>query len=338
MAYTLAELAVQFGCELHGDPDLTVQSIATLSSASAGDISFFANKKYKQELQNTGASVVILNPEALSDCPTAALVCANPYATYARIAQLMYPIKKSGKGIHPSAVVKVALPESVSVGANAVIESGVQLGEDVSIGANSYVGENTAIDSGTVLDANVTILHDISIGKNCYFHPGVVIGSDGFGQAPDVDGYVKIPQIGRVVIGNSVEIGANTTVDRGTLSDTIIEDGVKLDNLIQVAHNVHIGEHTVIAATVGISGSTKIGKRCMIGGRAGFVGHIEICDDVIINSSTVVTGNITEKGHYGGTGGFPHQAAKDWTRNVAQFRRLNDLAKRIKQLEKKSKE
>ena len=334
MQFTLAELAIKFGCELKGNPETVVSAIASLSSASAGDISFLANKKYKQQLIDTNATAVILRETDLEHCSVDALICDNPYATYARIAQLLYPIK-STTGIHPSAVVNVELPNTVSVGANAVIESGVQLGENVSIGANCFVGENTSIGAGTILDANVTIRHEVLIGKDCYFHPGVVIGGDGFGQAPDVDGYVKIPQIGRVIIGNAVEIGANTTVDRGTLDDTVIEDGVKLDNLIQVAHNVHIGAHTVIAATVGISGSTKIGKRCMIGGRAGFVGHIEICDDVIINSSTVVTSNITEKGHYGGTGGFPHQAAKDWTRNVAQFRRINNLAKRVKELEKK---
>ncbi len=334
MQFTLAELAIKFGCELKGNPEAVVSSIATLSSALAGDISFFANKKYKQQLIDTNATAVILREADLENCSVAALICENPYATYARIAQLIYPIK-SAVGVHSSAVVNVDLPKSVSVGANAVIELGAQLGENVSIGANCFVGENTHIGAGSILDANVTIRHDVLIGEDCYFHPGVVIGSDGFGQAPDVDGYVKIPQVGRVVIGNAVEIGANTTVDRGTLDDTIIEDGVKLDNLIQVAHNVHIGAHTVIAATVGISGSTKIGKRCLIGGRAGFVGHIEICDDVIINSSTVVTSNITEKGHYGGTGGFPHQAAKDWTRNVAQFRRINNLAKRVKELEKK---
>ena len=336
MQFTLAELAVKFGCELKGDPETVVNSIATLSSASAGDISFFTNKKYKQELINTKASVVILRHSDLQDCTVNALISVNPYASYARVAQLFYPIKRPAEGIHPSAVINNSkLPKMLSIGPNVVIEEGVVLGENVAIGANCYIGANTEIGAGTILDANVTIRHDIILGKNCYIHPGVVIGSDGFGQAPDVDGYVKIPQAGRVVIGNDVEIGANTTVDRGTLSDTIIEDGVKLDNLIQVAHNVVIGEHTVIAATCGISGSTKIGKRCMIGGRVGFVGHLEVCDDVIINSSTVVTSSITEKGHYGGTGGFPHQLAKDWTRNVAQFRRINNLAKRVKELEKK---
>ena len=336
MQFTLAELAIKFGCELKGDPKTIVRSIDTLSSASAGDISFFTNKKYKQELINTKASAVILSHRDIENCSVNALICTNPYATYARIAQLFYPIKRLPVGVHPSAVTNDnKILKTVSIGPNVVLEEGVELGDNVSISANCYVGANTKIGSGSILDANVTIRHNIIIGENCYFHPGVVIGSDGFGQAPDVDGYVKIPQVGRVIIGNDVEIGANTTVDRGALADTVIEDGVKLDNLIQVAHNVVIGEHTVIAATCGISGSTKIGRRCMIGGGVGFVGHIEVCDDVIINSSTVVTSSITEKGHYGGAGGFPHQPAKDWTRNVAQFRRINELAKRVKALEKK---
>ena len=336
MQFTLAELAIKFGCELKGDPEIVVKSIDTLSSASAGDISFFTHKKYKQELINTKASAVIVRAADVDDCPVNALISSNPYASYARIAQLFYPVKRSVAGIHPSSVIYDSkIPKTASIGPNVVLEQGVVIGENVSIAANCYIGAGSKIGAGTIIDANVTIRHEVIIGKDCYFHPGVVIGSDGFGQAPDVDGYVKIPQVGRVLIGNNVEIGANTTIDRGALSDTIIEDGVKLDNLIQVAHNVVIGEHTVIAATCGISGSTKIGKRCMIGGGVGFVGHLEVCDDVIINSSTVVTGNITEKGHYGGAGGFPHQLAKDWTRNVAQFRRLNNLAKRVKELEKK---
>lgn len=336
MSYTLGELAVKFGCELAGDPSTKVNSIATLSSASAGDISFFTNKKYKAELLACKATVVILKKDALEDCPVAALISTNPYATYARIAQLFHPLKKAKLGIHPSAVILTQnVPETVSIGPNAVVDAGVVLGQGVSISANSYVGENSSIGDNTVIAANVSIQHGVMIGSDCYIHSGVVIGSDGFGQAPDVDGYVKIPQIGGVRIGNNVEIGANTTVDRGTLEDTIIEDGVKLDNLIQVAHNVHIGEHTVIAACTGISGSTKIGKRCMVGGRAGFVGHIEVCDDVIINSSTVVTQSITQKGHYSGTGGFPAEDVKKWMKNVAHFRRLGDLAQRVKKIEKK---
>jgi len=336
MQYSLAELAVKFGCELKGNPDAILKSIATLSSASAGDISFFVNKKYKQDLLATKASVVILRAQDVEICPTNALISTNPYATYARIAQLFFPVERPPAGVHPSAVILCSdIPESVSIGPNVVIEEGACIAEKVVIGANSFIGKNTKIGKNTILDVNVNIRHECVIGHDCYFHPGVVIGSDGFGQAPDIDGYVKIPQVGRVVIGNNVEIGANTTLDRGALSDTIIGDGVKLDNLIQIAHNVEIGDHTVIAATCGVSGSTKIGKRCMIGGRVGFVGHIEVCDDVIINSSTVVTSSITEKGHYGGTGGFPHQLAKDWTRNVAQFRRISSLAKRVKELEKK---
>lgn len=335
MTFKLGQLAVQFGCELQGDPDLEIQSIATLSSASAGDIAFFANKKYKQDLLNTSASAVILKTDDLADCKVNALVSKNPYATYARIAQLFHPTKKALNGVHSSAVVlSENLSDSISVGPNVVIEQNVTLGAGVSIAANSFIGEGCVIGADTIIDANVCIQHEVVLGARCYIHSGVVIGSDGFGHAPDVDGYVKIPQIGRVVIGDDVEIGANTTIDRGTIEDTVIENGVKLDNLIQIAHNVHIGEHTVIAACVGVSGSTKIGKRCMIGGQVGFVGHLEVCDDVIINGRTMVSSSITEKGRY--AGGFPMDTATSWMRNVAQFRRLNELAKRVKTLEKKT--
>ncbi|MBT8141437.1 MAG: UDP-3-O-(3-hydroxymyristoyl)glucosamine N-acyltransferase [Gammaproteobacteria bacterium] len=335
MSFTLGELAVKFGCELRGDPAQQINSIATLSSASAGDISFFTNKKYLSELRLTQASAVILKRDALDSCAVDALVCANPYATYARIAQLFHPPQRAPIGVHATAVILAShIPDSVCIGPNVVIEENVQLGENVSIAANSFIGKNVTLGNNCTIAPNVTIQHGSMLGSDCIIHSGVVIGGDGFGQAPDVDGFVKIPQIGNVLIGNSVEIGANTTVDRGTLEDTVIENGVKLDNLIQIGHNVRIGEHTVIAACTGISGSTTIGKRCMIGGRAGFVGHIEICDDVIINSSTVITSSITEKGVYSGAGGFTFAGAKEWMRNVAQFKRLNELAKRIKKLEK----
>ena len=336
MSQTLGELAVKFGCELIGDPDTQSSAISTLSSASAGDIAFFANKKYKSELLSTKASAVIITKESIDDCAAQKLISSNPYATYARIAQLFHPARKSKPGIHPSAVImSMGLPDEISIGPNVVIEENVVLGAGVSISANSYIGSDVNIGANTNIAANVSIQNGVQIGADCYIHSGVVIGSDGFGHAPDVDGYVKIPQIGTVIIGDKVEIGANTTIDRGSMQNTVIENGVKLDNLIQIAHNVHIGEHTVIAACTGVSGSTRIGKRCMIGGQVGFVGHLEVCDDVIINGRTMVSGSITEKGRY--AGGFPMDDAKNWMRNVAQFRRLSTLAKRVKELEKHQK-
>lgn len=333
MTYSLSELAVRFGCELVGDPETQITSIATLSSADAGDISFFANLKYKEALAETKAAAVIVSTDAIELCQTNALVSNNPYATFARIAQLFHPQVKPASGVHASAVSAVILPESVSIGPNVVIETGAKIEENVSIAANSYIGKDVHIKAGTIIDANVSIRHNVIVGQRCYIHSGVVIGSDGFGHAPDTDGYVKVPQIGRVVIGDDVEIGANTTIDRGTMEDTIIGNGVKLDNLIQVAHNVEIGEHTVIAACTGVSGSTKIGKRCMIGGQVGFVGHLSVADDVIINGRTMVSSSITEKGRY--AGGFPMDDARSWMRNVAQFRKLSDLAKKVKLLEKR---
>jgi len=332
MTFSLSELAVRFGCELVGEPSTQITSIGTLSSAQAGDISFFANVKYKQALADTQASVVIIPAEARELCKINALIADNPYATFARIAQLFHPAKTSTKGVHASVISAVDLPEDISIGPNVVIEAGVTLEEGVSIAANCFIGENTSIGAGTIIDANVSIRHAVKIGARCYIHPGVVIGSDGFGHAPDIDGYVKVPQIGRVIIGDDVEIGANTTIDRGTMQDTVISNGVKLDNLIQIAHNVEIGEHTVIAACTGVSGSTIIGKRCMIGGQVGFVGHLSVTDDVIINGRTMVSSSIKEKGRY--AGGFPMDDARSWMRNVAQFRKLSELAKKVKRLEK----
>lgn len=332
MQFTLAELAVRFGCELVGKPDTPIRAIATLSSAQAGDISFFANVKYKEALESSNASAIIIPQEAKDICPANALVAKNPYATFARIAQLFHPQPKAATGVHSSVVSAIALPEDVSIGPNVVIESGVELGSGVSIAANTYIGQDVKLGAGSIIDANVSIRYGVEIGERCYIHSGVVIGSDGFGHAPDDNGYVKVPQIGRVIIGDDVEIGANTTIDRGTIDNTIIQNGVKLDNLIQIGHNVEIGEHTVIAGCTGVSGSTKIGKRCMIGGQVGFVGHLSVVDDVIINGRTMVSGSITEKGRY--AGGFPMDDARSWMRNVAQFRKLNELARTVKKLEK----
>jgi UDP-3-O-[3-hydroxymyristoyl] glucosamine N-acyltransferase len=329
---TLGELAVRFGCKLRGDPDVRVDHVATLEHADATAVSFLANPKYRRFLQTTRAGVVITDAQSAVQCPTAVLISNNPYATYARVAQLLYPPAAAVPGIHPSAVVAptAQVDPSASVGALAVIEA------DVSVGPRSVVGPGCILMSGvrvgadTRLVAQVTLCTGVKVGDRCLIHPGVVIGADGFGLASDREGWVKVPQVGSVRIGNDVEIGANTTVDRGAIEDTVLEDGVKLDNQIQIGHNVRIGAHTVMAACSGVSGSTTIGARCMIAGQVGFSGHLTICDDVIITGRTFVNDNISKPGTY--SGGLTADEAGRFRKNVARFHQLDKLARMVRRL------
>ena len=333
MARSLGELAAQFGCELNGDGTVEVDSVATLANASSGQVGFFANRAYRDQLLATSASAVILESRYVEDCPTVALVSADPYLTYARIAAELHPEPASQPGIHPSAVVESGaevdasceVSANATVSANAVLEAGVYVGPGAVIGPHCRVGEQTRIL------ANATLVQSVTLGQRCIIHPGAVLGSDGFGNARGAQGWVKVPQIGGVRVGNDVEIGANTTVDRGAIDDTVIGDGVRLDNLIQIAHNVQIGDHTAMAAFTGVSGSTVIGKRCMFAGQAGIVGHLTICDDVVIGGATMISKDITEPGFY--TGSFPGEKDRDWKRKVARFRRMEDLVQRVNKLE-----
>jgi len=334
MAATLAELAVKFDCELHGAGELVVDRVATLANAGPGTISFFANPLYREQLLETAAEAVILEAKYVDACPVVSLVAANPYATYARVADFLHPVAVAAPGVHPDASLAAGtkVPSSVHIGAQAVIGAGVELGEQVEIGAGTVLGRNVEIGPHTRLAPRVTVLDGVRIGARCRIHSGVVIGSDGFGFAADGDAWVKVPQLGSVVIGDDVEIGANTTVDRGTIEDTVIEDGVKLDNLVQIAHNVRVGAHTVMAAMSGAAGSTKIGRRCKIGGGVVMINQIQICDDAMFTFRSVVTKSVTRPGIYGGS-----LAADDmprWRRNAARFRRLDGLAERLRTLEK----
>ena len=330
--YALQEIVQRIGGELRGDATLRVQQVAGLEHAGAGQISFLANPRYRQQLLSTRAEAVILAPQVAQDYPRACIVTDNPYAYFARVAQLLNPAERPPAAVHPSAVVETSLPPSVSVGANAVIGAGARVGAGTIIGAGCVVGEGTSIGADAVLHGNVTIYRDCVIGVRVVIHSGAVIGSDGFGFARENDGsYVKIPQIGRVVIGDDVEIGANTTIDRGTLEDTVIEEGAKLDNLVQVAHNCRVGAHTVLAGCTGIAGSTRIGKRCMFGGAAMIIGHIEIADDVIITGASFVGKSIRQPGTY--TGQIPSQKHEEWLRNFSHLRHLDGLAARIRALE-----
>jgi UDP-3-O-[3-hydroxymyristoyl] glucosamine N-acyltransferase len=330
--FRLDELVDRLGGELVGDPAVTVRRVATLDEAGEGDLAFLANPKYHSRLKACRASAVILGPAArdLTDRPR--IVAPDPYVYFARVAQLFTPPEVLPAGIHPAAAVASAVPASVTVGAGASIEADVELGEGVAIGPGCRIGRGARIGAGSRLHANVTVYHECRIGTGCIVHSGCVIGADGFGFARERNGgWIKIPQVGRVMIGDDVEIGANTTIDRGALGDTVIGNGVKLDNQIQIGHNVQVGEHTAIAGCVGVAGSTTIGARCMIGGQAGIIGHLSIADDVVISAGTLVTKSIRRAGVY--TANLPVQAHADWVKNFAHLRHLDALVDRIRALE-----
>lgn len=330
---TLEELARATGAALHGDGACAILGVATLQHARPGTISFLANPKYRRYLATTRASAVILGAEALPACPVSALVTGNPYATYARIVGILYPESLRPPGIAASATVErgAAVGAGVSIAANCLVEAGAALEDGVSLGPGCVVGRGTRIGEGTRLLANVTVCHNVLIGTRVLVHPGAVIGSDGFGIAKEDGRWIKVPQLGGVRIGDDVEIGANTTIDRGAIDDTVIEDGVKLDNQVQVAHNVHIGAHTAIAGCVGIAGSARIGRHCTVGGAAVILGHLELVDDVHITALSLVTKSISEPGIY--SSGTPLQPNQQWHRNFARFRQLDDMARRLNELE-----
>ncbi len=320
--YSLGELAVRFGLELRGDPDLSVTRVATLHNAGPGGISFFANARYRRQLESTRATAVVLSAPHAAACPAAALVDPNPYLAYARIANLLHPASAAVPGVHPSAVVSpgAQVDPTATIGPLAVVEADVRVGARVLIGPGSIVQGGTHIGEDTQLVARVTLCRNTLIGARCILHPGVVVGADGFGFAIDHRRWIKVPQIGSVRVGDDVEIGANTTIDRGAIEDTVIENGVKLDNQIQIGHNVTIGEHTAIASCTGISGSTTIGKRCMIGGLVGMAGHLTIGDDVVITGFSMISASLAGPGTY--SSGFPAEETKTWWRRVAEFRRI----------------
>lgn len=333
MRAKLGDLATRFGCELVGDPARIVTHVATLANAGADSLSFFSNPAYRPALRETSAGAVLLRPEDASDCPVPALLADEPYVTFARIAGLLHPPEPLPPGVHASAVIEASasVDASAHVAAHAVIGPGVVVGPHAAIGPNTVIGPRCRVGAHTRLSTNVTLVQDVVIGERCIVHPGAVLGSDGFGNARGDTGWVKVPQVGGVSIGDDVEIGANTTIDRGAIEDTVIENGVRLDNLIQIAHNVRLGEHTAMASLSGISGSTVVGKRCMFGGQSGVVGHITICDDVVVGGATMISKDIREPGFY--TGSFPAEKDRDWKRKVARFRRLDDLSRRIRKLE-----
>lgn len=333
--YTLRELAVKIDAELIGDADCRIDSVATLSNAKAGSISFLSNRRFRDQLVTTEASAVILSQADKDSLHTNGLIVKDPYVGYAKVSALLHPFVNQQTGVHPSAVVVdgAQVDSSAWIGPCAVVAKGASIGANCHIGPGCYVGEDVSIGADSLLVANVTVFDRTQIGVRAIFHPGSVAGSDGFGLANDQGRWIKIPQIGRLIIGDDVEIGANSTVDRGAIEDTVIEDGVKIDNLVHIAHNVRIGAHSAFAAQVGIAGSTKIGKYCAVGGQAGISGHIEITDHVTITARAMVLQSITEPGTY--SSGIPADANARWRRNVTRFRQLDELAKTVKRLQNK---
>ena len=333
MEMTLGALATALSASLHGDAEIRISRVATLSNAGPGTLTFLANRRYRTQLAATRADAVVLDEEFVHECPAAALVTSNPYLAFARAAALLNPQPEMAVGVHPSALVdpRARVHPQAWVGPGVVIESGAVIDEGVFVGPGCVVGEDVMIGHGSRLVASVTLCRGVRIGRRALIHPGVVIGADGFGIASDDGAWVKVPQLGSVRIGDDVEIGANTTVDRGAIDDTIIEDGVKLDNLIQVGHNVRIGAHTAIAACVAIGGSARIGRRCTIGGAASLAGHLEIADDVHLTATSAVPNSIVTAGVY--SSGMPVQENRAWRRSVIRLRQLDDMARTLKALE-----
>ncbi|SEP98844.1 UDP-3-O-[3-hydroxymyristoyl] glucosamine N-acyltransferase [Ectothiorhodospira magna] len=337
MPVSLKAVAQAIGARLHGVDDiedaLVLEGVAPLDRANARQLGFMAHDRYLPALAHTQAAAVILDARHLKACPVPALVCANPHLAFARAAALLHPDPSPEPGVHASAVVSplAMIHPSVSIGPQCVVAADVQLAAGVVLGPGCILGEGVHIGEDTRLLARVTVGAGVRIGRRGLLHPGSVIGSEGFGFARDGEAWIRVPQLGTVMIGDDVEVGANTTIDRGALEDTVIEDGVKLDNLIQVGHNVHIGAHSALAGCVGIAGSARIGRHCAIGGGAGIAGHLEITDGVTVTGMTMVSRSITEPGVY--SSGVPFAPAREWNRNLAHLRRLDRLARRVGSLE-----
>ena len=334
MTVTLGELAVRFGCELRGDPSTSVDSVGALSRAGPRAISFLANPKFVAHLRETRAGAVILDSKSAAKSPVAALVAANPHATFARVATLLHPDPPLHPGVHDTASVApgASLGAGTEVAAQAVIGARVRVGARCYIGPGNVIEPDAVIGDDTRLVARVFIGRGVVLGARCIVQPGAVIGGDGFGFANDKGTWVKVPQIGSVVVGDDVEIGANTTIDRGAIEDTVIEDGVKLDNLIMIAHNCRIGAHSAIAGCTGIAGSTVLGKRCIIGGRAGVTGHVTLCDDVVVLGTSFISHSIDKPGVY--SSALPSEEAGVWRRIVGRIKRLDAMARRLRAVEK----
>ncbi len=334
--YSLSDLSARFELELRGDGAQLITAVGTLKSAPSTSITFLANPAYRIDLPTTRAGAVILSEKDAAACPVNCLVAADPYLAYARLATLFDPRPSATPGIHPSAVVSptAVIGHDVSIAPNAVIGDSCVIGDACTIGPGTVLYAECQLDAACYLHANVTLGHGVRLGQRVIIHPGAVIGADGFGIAFATDHWEKVPQLGSVVIGDDSEIGCNTTIDRGAISDTVLEQDVRIDNQCQIGHNVHIGAHTAMAGMSGIAGSTKVGRYCMIAGGSGYSGHLEIADKTTLASSSRVYRSIDEPGTTW-SAQLPAQPIIKWQRTLSRLRKLDEMARRIRDLEKK---
>ncbi|MEO6687954.1 MAG: UDP-3-O-(3-hydroxymyristoyl)glucosamine N-acyltransferase [Dokdonella sp.] len=342
LAYTLADIAARFALQVRGDASVSVHGVATLADAGPGQIGFLANPRYRSQLADTRASAVVLRAEDAEAHAGAFLIASDPYVAFARIATLFERQPASAPGVHASAIVSptARIAASASIGPLCVIEDGASIGDGAILGPQCVVGRDCSVGAQSRLVARVTLVQDVHLGQRVLIHPGAVLGADGFGlaferNAPDHGRWIKVPQLGGVRVGDDCEIGANTTIDRGALGDTVLEEDVRLDNQIQIAHNVTIGAHSAMAGCAAVAGSTTIGRYCLIGGGAGILGHLSIADRVTVHAMSLVTHSIREAGEY--TSGTPIQPNRQWRRNAARYKHLDEIARRVDAIEKETK-
>jgi UDP-3-O-[3-hydroxymyristoyl] glucosamine N-acyltransferase len=334
--HTARALADRFGLELRGDPDLTIEGVATLARAERGQLAFLANTRYRSQLADSQASLVVLRAEDAEAAPGAVLIAKDPYTAFAKMAALFDSRPARTPGIHPSAVIdpSARIAASAHIGPFVAVGAHSVIGEGCIVGPGCVIGDDCTVGDDSELIARITLVTRVRLGKRVLVHPGAVIGADGFGLAMDSGHWIKVPQLGGVVIGDDCEIGANTTIDRGALDDTVLEEDVRLDNQIQIGHNVRIGAHTAMAGCSAAAGSARIGRYCLIGGAAGVLGHLEICDRVVVTAMSLVTSSITEPGEY--SSGTPLTDNRTWRKNAARFKQLDALARRVLAADKES--
>lgn len=332
--YTLGELAKNLSLDLSGDAACAITGVANLDTAGASDLSFISSRRFLPQLESTKAGVVILHPDYAQHCPVASLLSPTPYLSYALASQLFDDRPEFESGVHSSAVVSphAEVHPSAAIGPHAVVEAGARINEGVIVGANSYIGHDSLLGRACLIHPNVSIYHNVHLGARCVVHSQAALGADGFGFAPGPDGWTKICQLGGVRMGADVEVGAGTTIDRGTIEHTVIGDGVIIDNLVQIAHNCRIGRNTAIAGCVGLAGSTIIGSNCTLAGGVGVLGHLEICDDVHVTAMSMVTKTIATSGSY--SSGTKMAPTADWKRSAVRFSQLETIHKRLANLEK----
>jgi UDP-3-O-[3-hydroxymyristoyl] glucosamine N-acyltransferase len=327
--YTAAQLAQRYGLQLQGAGDVTVAGVSTLARAQDGQLTFLANPRYRAQLAETRASIVVLRAGDAEGYAGTALLADDPYVAFAKIAALFASRPEVVAGIHPSAVVdpSATIDPAAQVGPFVSIGARTRVAAGAVIGPGCVIGEDCVIEADCELVARVTLVRRVRLGRRVLIHPGAVLGADGFGIAMDAGHWVKVPQLGDVVIGDDCEIGANTTIDRGAIENTVLEEDVRLDNQIQIGHNVHIGAHTAMAGCSAVAGSARIGRYCLIGGGAGILGHLELCDRVVVTAMTLVTHSIREPGEY--SSGTPLMENRSWRRSAARFKQLDALARRV---------